>query len=168
MSFFREKISELNHSLPTNIVIIPPSNVEEFNIYTDVSYLTSILINICQNAADAMIDGGKLSIEWIFDRDTLEIEIQDTGSGLTEEQLQKLNSGISISSSKKHGSGIGLLTVMMMIRKINGSIKFHKSLTGGTIVNIFVPSLILESEKKLTTEDASSISFDDNKDTIEL
>ena len=59
------------------------------------------LINICQNAADAMIDGGKLSIEWIFDRDTLEIEIQDTGSGLTEEQLQKLNSGISISSSKK-------------------------------------------------------------------
>ncbi|WP_457001791.1 putative dsRNA-binding protein [Luteimonas sp. A501] len=140
-STMRSLSRELWEWMPSEIAFTPPQPIGECPIWASEEVLRSILSNIARNSVDAMSGRGKLDLDYIIADDSswAEFEVNDTGPGFTDEQLRLLNSGIPIESSKRHGPGIGLLTVLMLARDVGGSIRFERNAAGGTRFNLKMP-----------------------------
>jgi signal transduction histidine kinase len=149
--FVRSLVAELWSWIPTGISFVPPTNLNESTIWTNEGGLHSIIINLARNAIDAMDGKGRLEIDYLIDESSqgVEFEISDTGPGFSEGQMEMLNNGFSIGSSKQNGSGIGLLSVLMLTKELGGSVEFSRNTKGGSRISVCVPSLVPESESML-------------------
>lgn len=132
---------ELWDWMPSGISFFPPQPIGDCFIWGSEESLRSIISNIARNSVDAMSGRGKLDLDYIIADDLTwaEFEVNDTGPGFTDEQLRSLNSGIPIESSKRHGPGIGLLTVLMLARDVGGSVRFERNVAGGTRFTLKMP-----------------------------
>lgn len=99
---------ELNPQLPT--------------IVGDGSQLSEVFINLFLNSLQAMKGGGELTVrtDYLADEDMVEIEIQDTGSGIAFEHLPKIFNPFF--TTKRGGTGLGLSIVHRIVEDHNGSI----------------------------------------------
>src|SRR5260370_4448999 len=75
-------------------------------ISADPDLLHRALQNLVLNAIDAMPQGGALTIRTGTLGDRLEISVSDTGSGLTQEECERLFTPYY--TTKQHGTGVGL------------------------------------------------------------
>lgn len=153
--FFRNLMVDFLSWIPERISISLPSDVTNHEILTDQEKLRSVIFNLVRNSVVAMNGEGELSIVYVYDQSTniLEIEIRDNGPGLGKYQLESLSSGKAISSTSRHGTGIGLLTVLLIMNEIHGSVKFSNHCGGGLVVNLSVPSMI----EKVVVEDGNYV-----------
>ena len=145
-AFFRAFTIDVMSWLPSTISLAPPSHNEAAKIRTDQVQLRSVLLNLCRNAAEAMPDGGIIELEWLWDPTTrmLEIEVCDSGPGLKSHQVEALNSGRAVESTKVKGSGAGLMSVLVATGSLGGKVEFDSVLRGGTVVRLAIPSLAAE------------------------
>ena len=96
-----------------------------------------ILRNVFQNACEAMLSGGTLTIKSDVIQDRVEILIEDTGIGIKAETKKKLFH--EVIKSKK-GMGIFLIISKSLINSFNGDIILVKSLPNkGTCFKIWLP-----------------------------
>jgi two-component system, sporulation sensor kinase B len=99
--------------------------------------LKQVFINLIQNAIESMKGSGFLSINISQDQDYFQIEIIDTGEGMTQDEINRL--GTPFYSTKVKGTGVGLTKVFFVISKMKGKIKV-KSIKGqGTNFTILLP-----------------------------
>jgi PAS domain S-box-containing protein len=105
----------------------------------DARALQQVLLNIVTNAIEACRDRKKPKIAVLFSGETDRICIQviDNGRGMTHEQKQKLFRPFY--TSKKSGTGLGLVITRRMLSKMNGSIEVASEQEVGTTVTIHVP-----------------------------
>jgi two-component system nitrogen regulation sensor histidine kinase NtrY len=104
-----------------------------------------VFINLIENAMQAMKEGGKITITTYTDtryemrdtRDTITIEIQDTGIGIPAENLGKLFEPNF--STKTGGTGLGLAICKQVIDAHNGKIYIESTQDIGTKVTILLP-----------------------------
>ncbi|RTE07078.1 HAMP domain-containing histidine kinase [Paenibacillus whitsoniae] len=96
--------------------------------------LRQCLINLIKNAIESMPTGGTLSLRTLKYANTVQISIMDTGIGMSNKQLKSL--GKPFYTTKENGTGLGLVIVMSIIRKMNGKISFSSSLNHGTNCSI--------------------------------
>lgn len=96
--------------------------------------LRQCLLNLIKNAIESMPNGGKLSLRTCKHPSAVQISITDTGVGMTSKQLNSL--GKPFYTTKQHGTGLGLVVVMSLIKKMNGKISFTSSLNCGTQCSI--------------------------------
>jgi len=116
-------VAETLGVLPIGVGITPPSaQVEDCPFTTSSEFLQSILHNLIKNSVEAMPAGGEIRIEALRQEDLLLVDVQDTGPGLRSELIQQVLAGEPINSTKREGSGLGLLTVYGMLKRINGSL----------------------------------------------
>ena len=142
--FFRSLTTEFLSWLPERISLSLFVDALDDEVWTDQDKLRSILSNLVRNAVKAMNDEGQLSIVYVYDRiaNILEVEISDKGPGLTDVQLESLKSGKGISSTSRHGPGIGLLTVLLLTNELRGSVEFCNHPLGGLVVSLSLPSMV--------------------------
>jgi len=114
--------------------------------------LEQIILNMVLNSKDAIKDQGKLSIHLskktfkdatkinsissLEKGDYIIIKIQDTGSGISKENINKVFTAFF--STKQKGSGIGLSSCLRIIQHAGGGIDL-KSSTKGTTFIIYLP-----------------------------
>jgi two-component system cell cycle sensor histidine kinase/response regulator CckA len=67
----------------------------------------------------------------------VEFEVRDNGSGIKPEHLEKIWDPFF--TTKKHGTGIGLATVLSIVRKLGGEIGLQSTLGEGTVFSVFLP-----------------------------
>ena len=67
----------------------------------------------------------------------VEFEVRDNGSGIKPEHLEKIWDPFF--TTKKHGTGLGLATVLSIVRKLGGEIGLQSNLGEGTVFSIFLP-----------------------------
>jgi len=67
----------------------------------------------------------------------VEFEVRDNGSGIKPEHLEKIWDPFF--TTKKHGTGLGLATVLSIVRKLGGEIGLQSTLGEGTVFSIFLP-----------------------------
>ncbi|WP_436242836.1 ATP-binding protein [Paenibacillus sp. LjRoot56] len=96
--------------------------------------LRQCLLNLIKNAIESMPNGGKLSLRTCKHPSAVQITITDTGVGMSSKQLNSL--GKPFYTTKQHGTGLGLVVVMSLIKKMNGKISFTSSLNCGTQCSI--------------------------------
>ncbi|MGO4373999.1 ATP-binding protein, partial [Paenibacillus sp. MCAF20] len=87
-------------------------------------------INIGKNAIEAMPGGGLLEIRSEKYQDQLLISINDTGCGMTQEQIRRL--GTPYYSTKEKGTGLGTMVSFGIIKKMNGKIDIQSRIGAGT------------------------------------
>ncbi len=69
--------------------------------------------------------------------DYIEFEVRDNGSGIAPENLQKIFDPFF--TTKKHGTGLGLATVLSIVRKHGGQIGVDSVIGTGTAFTVFLP-----------------------------
>ena len=84
-------------------------------LYAYGSELNQVWTNLIDNAADAMKDGGKLTIRTALDQDQVLVEISDTGSGIAPEIQNKIFEPFFTTKKMGEGTGLGLDTVYRII-----------------------------------------------------
>ncbi len=96
--------------------------------------LTQVLVNLIKNGAEAMPEGGTLTLRLFADGDDLVIELADTGTGIPE----GLDVFASFRTTKEGGTGLGLSVARQIVTAHGGSIDFT-SQPGGTTFRVRLP-----------------------------
>ena len=109
-------------------------------ITTDASQLSHVLVNMILNAADAMPDGGTLTIRSRLKNNSIVIEFQDTGVGIDIDNLNRVFDPLF--TTKDKGKGLGLAVSSRIIKKLNGSISVVSELNKGSKFAITLPMYI--------------------------
>jgi signal transduction histidine kinase len=106
----------------------------------DGSQLSQALLNLVLNAAEAMPDGGTLSITTTpEDALHVRIEVADTGGGMSVEQQENAFRSL-LQTTKPHGTGLGLAIVGKIIEAHHGTIRIHSEGGRGTAFTILLPA----------------------------
>ena len=109
----------------------------------DSGQLRQVLINLIQNAADAMPEGGELKIATQSVNNHLELTLSDTGHGIPPALLPKIFDPFV--STKPDGNGLGLAVVYSIIQAHHGTIRAESrrpadgSVAGGTTFTVRLP-----------------------------
>jgi signal transduction histidine kinase len=103
----------------------------------DVDLLKQAVLNVIQNGAQAMPDGGRLDVMLLEEGKSAIIQIQDEGSGISEELREKIFD--LYFTTKKGGSGIGLAMTYRILQLHHGSIDVQSEVGRGTVFQLRIP-----------------------------
>ena len=108
-------------------------------VMADRDHITQVLLNLLLNACQAMPDGGTLTLRLCAQGDTLELCIQDTGTGISEDQITKIFDPFYTTKAVGEGTGLGLTVVHGIIQEHNGTISVRSIPDQGTTFTISLP-----------------------------
>ncbi len=113
---------------------------EEIPLMTDTDLMTQACLNLLQNALDATPAGGTilLTLKKNPEKQTVEISIADTGSGIPEELKERIFD--LYFTTKSHGTGMGLAITQQIIAQHSGSIRILNNHPTGTVFSISLPA----------------------------
>jgi signal transduction histidine kinase len=112
----------------------------------DSDLLKQALLNIVINGAQAMENGGTLTLRARRNTTEAQIEIQDTGEGIPPAIRDKIFN--LYFTTKKSGSGIGLAMTYRIMQLHNGSIHFDTRSGEGTTFYLILPLLRTEQQQE--------------------
>ena len=127
---------------------------EVWPVLADPNQLGNALINLAVNARDAMPNGGNLIVRTSNLRmtentnfgqvlmpsgDYVVIEVQDTGTGISKENLSKIFDPFFTTKEKGHGTGLGLASVYGIVKQTGGYIFPESEVNKGTTFKIYLP-----------------------------
>lgn len=125
-------LTELSESLPV--------------LNADGTALQRVMINLLNNAIDAMETGGTITVTTELTeppeslRRGIVVEVTDTGAGIPAELLPKVFNLFVTTKSEARGTGLGLAICQEIIRAHGGSIHISSQVGAGTCVRIFLPT----------------------------
>ena len=118
-------------------------------IQADEAQLQAVISNLISNAADAMLEGGRLTLRTRRgDGDQVVIEVEDEGEGITPENQARLFTPFFTTKPLGKGTGLGLSIVYGIIKMHRGQISVQSELGKGTKFTVQLP--IRQPESILT------------------
>jgi PAS domain S-box-containing protein len=136
----------------------------------DSTQLHQVLLNLCLNARDAMLQGGtlRLSAENIrLDADTLAghrdaapgpfvlFRVSDTGVGVPPEIADKIFEPFFTTKGLGKGTGLGLATVLGIVTSHRGLIKLRSERGRGSVFEVYLPAAPERTAEEKTPENAA-------------
>ena len=120
--------------------ITPELHLDESlpSIQADSTLLNRAIENLILNAMDAMPAGGVLMLRTTHENGDVDLEISDTGTGLTPEECDRLFTPYY--TTKQHGTGLGLAIVQSVVSDHGGRISVESETGVGTSFHIHLPS----------------------------
>ncbi len=103
----------------------------------DATQLQQVLVNLVKNAAQAMTTGGTLTLQTGETSEEVWVSVSDTGGGIPQEQINRIFEPFY--TTKKKGSGLGLMIVQRIVRAHNGRIELDSRVGRGTTFRIWLP-----------------------------
>jgi signal transduction histidine kinase len=108
-------------------------------VMADFDQLQQVSTNLIMNALQAMTGGGKLTLRTSADDNQLKIEVQDTGQGISKENMRKLFTPFFTTKEKGKGVGLGLAVAYGIIQRHKGRIEVQSKEGEGTTFTIYLP-----------------------------
>jgi PAS domain S-box-containing protein len=127
----------------------------------DAGQIEQVLLNLATNARDAMPKGGKFTISTqlaelddVFinaqvvgsKREFALIIVSDNGTGMRQEDIEKIFEPFYTTKETGKGTGLGLAMVYGIIKQHDGHIKVQSELGKGTSFKIYLPVVHKEEE----------------------
>ena len=103
----------------------------------DPAQIKQVLVNLIKNAMQAMTRGGRLTVQSGSGTDAIWVSIADTGCGIPQQQLNLIYEPFF--TTKKKGSGLGLMIVQRIVREHGGHISLESNVGQGTTFRIWLP-----------------------------
>ena len=136
-----ETIKEISHLFENSGIKITTTLLKGLpKIKVDVNMMRQVLINLIQNAQDAMINNTKkpsIKINTNKYKNYLILSIVDNGPGFSADILKKAFEPYV--TTKSHGTGLGLAIVKKIIEEHEGTIVVENIKNGGANINIQLP-----------------------------
>jgi two-component system NtrC family sensor kinase len=112
------------------------------SIQADPAQLVQLFVNLLNNAADAMAEGGAITITTRFTQGrAVEIDIADTGRGIETKNLEKLFTPFYTTKPLGKGTGLGLSIVYGIIKMHRGQIQVSSQVGKGTTFTVTLPMI---------------------------
>jgi signal transduction histidine kinase len=126
-------------------------------VTADPSQLEASLVNIINNAGDAMPDGGVLAIvtgnrhldeDYVASHpglpagDYVMIEISDTGTGMPPEVVSQIFEPFFTTKAEGKGTGLGLSMVFGFIKQSGGHVNVYSEVGVGTTFRLYLPRAV--------------------------
>ena len=105
-------------------------NVDEHQIY-------QALVNIFNNAIQAISKRGEITIKTEHDQNGILITFMDTGVGISDEEKEHVFEPFF--TKKQRGTGLGLAVVKKIIDNHKGKITITDREGGGTVFSLWLP-----------------------------
>jgi len=109
------------------------------DILMDEGEIRQLVINLAQNALEAMTEPGRITVRTFFGDDTVALSVKDTGQGMPPDIVEKL--GTPFFTTNANGNGLGLAVSYCIVERHRASIDFASS-PGGTTVTASFPVLV--------------------------
>jgi signal transduction histidine kinase/CheY-like chemotaxis protein len=108
----------------------------------DFNQLQQVLINLIFNAADAMPQGGTLTLAAAPGEapETVVLSVRDTGPGIPPEHLEAIFEPFFTTKGEGRGLGLGLSTVYGIVARHRGRIEVRNAQGGGALFEITLPA----------------------------
>lgn len=100
----------------------------------DARLLEQVLHGLLANAIEALAAGGRIAVRGSGARDGVTLEVQDSGPGLTPEQLAKV--GQPFYTTKPRGLGVGLALSRRVLDRCGGRLEIESAPGRGTVVRL--------------------------------
>jgi signal transduction histidine kinase len=113
----------------------------------DPDQFTSVLVNLCLNALDAMAGGGRLILELHLLAEKCQLIVADTGPGISPVVASRLFTPFA--STKPTGTGLGLSICRRVVQDHGGTLTAENRPQGGACFTI---TLLLDKEEKIDVE----------------
>lgn len=159
----KEALKLLRFSLPSNIEIRQNITPDCGPVLADPTRIHQVIMNLCTNAYHAMRESGgilEVSLKEVFltGEDVqnrirlqagsyLQLTVQDTGSGIPEQLLEKIFEPYFTTKAQGEGTGLGLAVVQSIILDFCGDITVHSEADKGTVFSIYLPVIRSEEEE---------------------
>ena len=150
-----ETLQMINRLLGETIIVHFEKKQPVPLVFVDPSQIAQIMMNLCLNARDAMPQGGYLTIttEAVFAGDHVaglpassprkpyvQINISDTGQGMTPEVQAKIFEPFFTTKRLGKGTGLGLATVYGLVEQSGGYIAVASEVGIGSCFTVFLPA----------------------------
>jgi len=150
-----EIVKMARQSFPANIDIQVDVPAELGFITGDPTQLHQVLLNVCVNARDAMPQGGVIAIRgtavcvdaqyasMVPDAKPgryILLSVRDSGPGIAPEVLERIFDPFFTTKEVGRGTGLGLSTVLAIVRSHGGFISVKSEPGKGTDVQVFLPA----------------------------
>ena len=136
-----ETIKEISHLFENSGIKITTTLLKGLpKIKVDINMMRQVLINLIQNAQDAMVNNTKkpsIKINTNKYKNYLILSIEDNGPGFSADILKKAFEPYV--TTKSHGTGLGLAIVKKIIEEHEGTIVVENIKNGGANINIQLP-----------------------------
>ena len=143
------RISAITHVLETEFMPIAMNkgisltitNHAEAVILTDKDRILQIGNNLLSNAVK-FTERGKISLTTDYDNDILKIIVEDTGTGMTEEEQQRVFGAFErlSNAATKDGFGLGLSIVQRIVAMLGGTIRLESEKGQGSRFTVEIPT----------------------------
>lgn len=126
---------------------------EEFDpslpeIMADPQALAQVFLNLLKNARQAIVDKGKITVSShvVMDfvlkvgekkKQVIRVDVEDTGSGIPEEDLPNLFTPFF--TTKASGTGLGLALCHQIVEEHGGNLRVKSEPGQGTVLSVFLP-----------------------------
>ena len=103
--------------------------------------LQQVFLNLFLNARDAMPSGGMLEVRSVSHNGSVEIEVVDTGNGITRENIHKIFDPFFTTKTSGRGTGLGLSVSYGIIKEHAGKIDVRSTPGRGTSFHVEFPAV---------------------------
>ena len=150
----REMLKIIAETFPKNVAVQSRVAPDLPALRGNVTQLHQVLLNLCINARDAMPAGGRLTLEAYGEQvdgslarsgpasapgPHVVLEVADTGSGIPPDVLDKIFDPFFTTKSAGQGTGLGLSTVLGIVRSHRGFIRVDSQPGHGTRFRVYLP-----------------------------
>ena len=108
-------------------------------VMANTGEINQILMNLMVNAGQAVGDNGLITVKTVMHKNTVQIDIQDNGSGIDPSHLDKLFDPFFTTKPVGEGTGLGLAISYGIIQDHDGEIEVNSELGVGTTFTIRLP-----------------------------
>ena len=110
-------------------------------ITSDLSQIQQVVLNLLNNAIDAIGHDGTVTVSTRYNEKAEEVEIHvaDTGPGIAESELNKIFDPFFTTKEVGKGTGLGLSISYSIIEKLGGKIKVQSKVGTGTVFTLLLP-----------------------------
>jgi two-component system, LuxR family, sensor kinase FixL len=124
--------SQVKHYADCGVTVKMEIEEQLPSLVIDPSKIKQVILNLCQNAVDAMPNGGVLTLKGYRSQDAVVVEVSDTGTGIAV--------GLDVfqlfKTTKRDGTGLGLSIVQQIISDHGGTVDYLSEIGKGTTFRI--------------------------------
>jgi signal transduction histidine kinase len=131
LAFIEKDLTKRNIKLERNLGF-------QGKVKVDTDKIVRVFYNIASNAADAMPDGGSLTVTTEGAGEMVKVDFKDTGMGMPEEVKRRIFEPF-VTFGKKHGTGLGMAIVKKVMDDHKGKIEIESELGKGTTMRLLFP-----------------------------